>query len=88
MPLVLSRKRRETIVIDNRITITVDDIRGDKVRLAITAPQSVTVDRLEVWEQKQRDADELARRAVAEHERRRQFEDLARANQDEGEVVG
>ena len=48
--LVLSRKKNETLVIDNQITITVIEIRGDKVRLGITAPREVTVHRQEVWE--------------------------------------
>jgi carbon storage regulator len=37
--LVLSRKKNESIVIDNNITITVVEIRGDKVRLGIVAPK-------------------------------------------------
>ncbi len=46
--LVLSRKKSEQIVIDNRITITVVEIRGDKVRLGIEAPRDVSVHRQEV----------------------------------------
>ena len=48
--LVLSRKRDESIVIDGDITITVVEIRGDKVRLGIDAPKDVGVYRSEVWE--------------------------------------
>ncbi len=48
--LVLSRKRNEQIVINDNITIVVVDIRGDKVRLGIEAPQDVSVHRLEVHE--------------------------------------
>lgn len=48
--LVLSRQRDETIKIGDDIEITVVDIRGDKVRLGITAPRSVTVHRKEVYE--------------------------------------
>jgi carbon storage regulator CsrA len=36
--LVLSRKKNESIVINNDITVTVVEIRGDKVRLQPTAP--------------------------------------------------
>ena len=36
--LVLSRKKNESIVINNDIVITVVEIRGDKVRLGIEAP--------------------------------------------------
>jgi len=48
--LVLSRKRNESIVIDERIVITVVDIRGDKVRLGIEAPKEVAIHREEVYE--------------------------------------
>jgi carbon storage regulator len=46
--LVLSRKKNESIVIDDRIVITVVEIRGDKVRLGIQAPKEVPVHRMEV----------------------------------------
>lgn len=49
--LVLSRKKNESIVIDNNITITVIEIRGDKVRLGIVAPKEVPVHRQEVHDQ-------------------------------------
>jgi len=48
--LVLSRKKNESIVINNDITITIVEIRGDKVRLGIVAPKDVPVHRQEVWE--------------------------------------
>jgi carbon storage regulator len=48
--LVLSRQRDETIMIGDDIEITVVDIRGDKVRLGITAPKHITVHRKEVYE--------------------------------------
>jgi carbon storage regulator len=46
--LVLSRKKNESIVIDDTIIITVVEIRGDKVRLGIQAPKEVPVHRSEV----------------------------------------
>jgi carbon storage regulator len=49
--LVLSRKKNESIVINNDITITVVEIRGDKVRLGIVAPKSVPVHRQEVFDE-------------------------------------
>jgi carbon storage regulator len=52
--LVLSRKKNETIIIDDQITVTIVEIRGDKVKLGIEAPPSVSVDRREVWEAKKR----------------------------------
>jgi len=48
--LVLSRKKNESIVINNDIVITVVEIRGDKVRLGIVAPKDVPVHRQEVYE--------------------------------------
>lgn len=48
--LVLSRHIDEKIVIGDNITITVVDIRGDKVRLGIEAPHDVTVHRQEVYD--------------------------------------
>ena len=47
--LVLSRKKNESIVINNDITVTVVEIRGDKVRLGIDAPKIIPVHRHEVW---------------------------------------
>lgn len=48
--LVLSRQRDETIMIGDEIEISVVDIRGDKVRLGITAPTRIAVHRKEVYE--------------------------------------
>jgi carbon storage regulator len=48
--LVLSRKKNESIIINDNITVTVVEIRGDKVRLGIDAPKEVSVHRREVYE--------------------------------------
>jgi carbon storage regulator len=48
--LVLSRRRDETIMIGEDVEITVVDIRGDKVRLGITAPARIPVHRKEVYD--------------------------------------
>lgn len=48
--LVLSRKKNESIVINNDITVTVVEIRGDKVRLGIVSPKEVPVHRQEVYD--------------------------------------
>lgn len=48
--LVLSRKKNESIVINNDVVITIVEIRGDKVRLGIVAPKDVSVHREEVYE--------------------------------------
>ena len=55
--LVLSRKKNESIVINNYITIVVVDIRGDKVRLGVEAPKEVPVHRQEVFNAIQRNED-------------------------------
>lgn len=52
--LVLSRKKNESIVINNDITIVVVEIRGDKVRLGVEAPKEIPVHRREVYEAIQR----------------------------------
>ncbi len=56
--LVLSRKKNESIVIDDRIVITVVEIRGDKVRLGIQAPRDVPVHRQEVYDSLQKSAEQ------------------------------
>ncbi|MCD0461570.1 carbon storage regulator CsrA [Roseiconus lacunae] len=48
--LVLSRKKNESIVINNDIKIVVVEIRGDKVRLGVEAPREVPVHRREVYD--------------------------------------
>ncbi len=48
--LVLSRKKNESIKIADDITITVVEIRGDKVRLGVEAPRETTVHRREVYD--------------------------------------
>jgi carbon storage regulator len=48
--LVLSRQRDESIMIGDDIQITIVDIRGDKVRLGISAPNTVPVHRKEVYQ--------------------------------------
>ena len=55
--LVLSRKKDEKIVIGDKITIMVIEIRGDKVRLGIDAPRDITVHRQEVYEAIKREQD-------------------------------
>ncbi len=52
--LVLSRKRDESIVVGEDITVTVIEIKGDKVRLGVEAPKEIPVHRREVFEAIQR----------------------------------
>jgi carbon storage regulator len=64
--LVLSRQRDETIMIGDEIEITVVDIRGDKVRLGITAPTRIAVHRKEVYEAIKLENEQAARITGAE----------------------
>jgi carbon storage regulator len=53
--LVLSRRMGEEIVIDGGIHIKVVSVKGNQVRIGVTAPPSVSVDRQEVAERRARD---------------------------------
>ena len=47
--LALSRKKNEALVINNNVEITILDIKGDQVKIGITAPKEVPVYRKEVY---------------------------------------
>lgn len=49
--LALSRKKNEAIVINNNIEITILEIKGDQVKIGVTAPKEVPVYRKEVYVQ-------------------------------------
>ena len=49
--LALSRKKNEALVLNNNIEVTVLEIKGDQVKLGITAPKEVQVYRKEVYVQ-------------------------------------
>lgn len=53
--LVLSRRKGEVIDVGPDITITVVEVRGDKVRLGIHAPEGVRIDRREITEARARE---------------------------------
>jgi carbon storage regulator len=46
--LVLTRKVGEEIIIDGCIRVTITGVKGDKVRIGITAPPEIRIDREEV----------------------------------------
>lgn len=54
--LVLSRRTDESIMIGDDVEIVIIDVKGDKVRLGITAPKKIIVHRKEVWEAIRREA--------------------------------
>jgi carbon storage regulator len=58
--LVLSRKQGETIVIGDRIRISVEQISGNRVRLSVEAPPEVQIDREEIWRRKQAERSQVA----------------------------
>jgi len=58
--LALSRKKEEAIIINNDIEIVVLEIKGDQVKLGISAPKSVPVYRKEVYVQIQESNTESA----------------------------
>ncbi len=47
--ILFTRRKNESVVIDDRITVTVVEIRGDKVRLQFEAPKDMSVHRSEVY---------------------------------------
>jgi carbon storage regulator len=63
--LVLARKPGESLVIGGNVRVEVHRISKGCVRLAIDAPEDVTVDREEVWFRKQEEAKVPASRAAS-----------------------
>jgi carbon storage regulator len=59
--LVLSRQKDESIMIGDDVEITIVDVRGDKVRLGITAPKRIPVHRREVYEAIQREKEQKSK---------------------------
>jgi carbon storage regulator len=53
--LILARRTTESLQIGPDITVTVLAIHGNQVRLGITAPRAIVVDRAEVHARKQRE---------------------------------
>lgn len=47
--LALSRKKNEAIIINNNIEITILEVKGDQVKIGISAPKEVPVYRKEVY---------------------------------------
>ena len=58
--LVLSRQRDESIMIGDDVEIIIVDVRGDKVRLGITAPKDIPVHRREIYDAIKREKDQNA----------------------------
>jgi len=58
--LILSRQRDESIMIGDDVEIIIVDVRGDKVRLGITAPKEIPVHRREIYDAIQKEKAEDA----------------------------
>ena len=63
--LALSRKKGEALVINNNIEVTVLEVKGDQVKIGISAPKEVPIYRKEVYLQIQ-DSNEEAMQADRE----------------------
>lgn len=81
--LVLSRHRDESIIIGDDIKITVIEIRGDKVRIGISAPTTIPVHREEVYEAIRR---ENLQAAKIEADDARRVEETAPSPKPRGQV--
>lgn len=57
--LALTRKKGESLVINNNVEVTVLEIRGDQVKIGISAPKEVPVYRKEVYLQIQNENKEV-----------------------------
>ena len=53
--LALTRKKGESLVINNDIEITILEIRGDQIKLGVSAPKEVPIYRKEVYTQIQQE---------------------------------
>lgn len=47
--LALSRKKNEAIIINNNVEVTILEVKGDQVKVGITAPREVPIYRKEVY---------------------------------------
>ena len=57
--LTLSRKKNESMIVNNNIEVTILDIKGDQVKVGISAPKEVPIYRKEIYLQIQ-DANQTA----------------------------
>ena len=52
--LILTRRVGETLMIGDEVTVTVLGVKGNQVRVGVTAPKNVAVHREEIYERIQR----------------------------------
>jgi len=70
--LVLSRQRDESIMIGDDVEIIIVDVRGDKVRLGITAPKEIPVHRREIYDAIQREKREKSQKKEAQEQQEKE----------------
>lgn len=58
--LILTRRVGETLMIGDQVTVTVLGVKGNQVRIGITAPKDVAVHREEIFKRISKDAPETA----------------------------
>jgi len=75
--LVLSRQRDESIMIGDDVEIIIVDVRGDKVRLGITAPKNIPVHRREIYDAIQREKEESQKQQEKEPQKQHEKETQA-----------
>lgn len=63
--LALSRKKDESIIINNDIEITILEVKGDQVKIGVTAPKSVPIYRKEIYVQMKESNKEAAQSTMA-----------------------
>lgn len=69
--LVLSRKLDESIIIGDDVVITVVDVKGEQVKIGISAPKTVSIHRKEVYEAIQEENRAAAASRMQEHDLQR-----------------
>lgn len=72
--LALSRKINESIMIGNDIEITVLEVKGDQIKIGISAPKSVPIYRKEIYLQIQESNKEAAETPISDEEIKKLFQ--------------
>ncbi|MCH7556828.1 MAG: carbon storage regulator CsrA [Planctomycetes bacterium] len=80
--LVLSRQRDESIMIGDDVEIIIVDVRGDKVRLGITAPKSIPVHRREIYDAIQREKKEKEKAQKEQQESQKEQQESQKEQQE------
>ncbi len=71
--LALSRKINESIIVGNDVEITILEIKGDQVKIGISAPKSVSIYRKEIYQQIKESNQEAAKTAATDEALKKLF---------------